>query len=133
MASGPSTPPAVADFFIIGCQRSGTTLMRLILECHSRIECVDEGLAYRVLAGRHQPVRAGGLLGLKVPAVTEQFAEPILWDPTGLGEVPNAYERQPLVCLVRDVRDTIASMRALEVDGRRWIDGWLKPTLTAKR
>jgi hypothetical protein len=133
MASGSSTPPTRADFFIIGCQRSGTTLMRLILECHSRIECVDEGLAYSVLAGQYQPVRAGVLLGLKVPAVTEQFAETTLWDPTGLDEVPNPYQRQPLVFLVRDARDTIASMRALHVHGRRWIDGWLKPTLAAKR
>jgi hypothetical protein len=38
-------------FFILGCQRSGTTLLRLILESHPDIFCYDEIKAYAVLQG----------------------------------------------------------------------------------
>jgi Sulfotransferase family len=38
-------------FFVAGCQRSGTTLLRLVLECHPRVYCFDEAIGYRVLAG----------------------------------------------------------------------------------
>ena len=133
MAPGVSMASATPGFFIIGCQRSGTTLMRLILECHSRIACLDEGRAYAALAGQQPLPVDRPLVGLKVPAVTEQLAGEMLWDATGLDQVPNPYRQQPLLFMVRDARDTIASMLALHVAGRRWVDGWLKPTLAGKR
>ena len=36
------TPPPSAPVFIVGCQRSGTTVLRLILDSHSRISCGPE-------------------------------------------------------------------------------------------
>ncbi len=36
-------------FFILGCQRTGTTLMRLILESHSMVKCFDEPQCYEIL------------------------------------------------------------------------------------
>jgi hypothetical protein len=128
-----SRTPLDGVFFIAGCQRSGTTLMRLILECHSRIECADEKWAYRIVSGRARWPRQRPLLGLKVPCITEQFADAVLWDPDVLPETANPYRQQPLVFMVRDVRDAVASMRALRVSGGSWLDVHLKPTLQAKR
>ena len=66
-------------FLIAGCQRSGTTLMRLLLGSHSDITCIDEILSYEVLAGtRSSP--ATGLTGFKIPVWTEQLAEPVHLD-----------------------------------------------------
>lgn len=36
-------------FFISGCQRSGTTMLRLILESHPFIQCFDEVAGYDIL------------------------------------------------------------------------------------
>jgi hypothetical protein len=107
--------------------------MRLILECHSLIECADERWSYRILAGRVSRRRRRPRLGLKVPCITEQLGDPVLWDPDVLPEVVNPYRHEPIVFMVRDVRDTIASMRALQVSGGSWLDAHLKPTLQAKR
>lgn len=49
---GPVLPPDCRRFFITGCQRSGTTLLRLILEGHQDIRCFDETRSYGVLAGQ---------------------------------------------------------------------------------
>jgi len=120
-------------FFIVGCQRSGTTLMRLVLECHSHIECLDERFSYPMLAGHYEPSRRTRLLGLKVPCITEQFGQEVLSDILLLPESRNPYEGQPLLFMLRDVRDTVASMRALKLGNRPWLDMYLQPTLRTKR
>jgi hypothetical protein len=43
-------------FLIVGCQRSGTTMLRLILECHSALQCHElerRGLLNDVRAAAH--------------------------------------------------------------------------------
>jgi hypothetical protein len=120
-------------FFIVGCQRCGTTLLRLVLECHSRVRCWDESIAYAVLAGvRSADVVEPALVGMKIPCLTEQLANRTLWDALVLPEVPNAYSGQRILFMIRDVRDAIASMRALRLRGRPWIETRLLPSLRAK-
>ncbi|MER5705357.1 sulfotransferase [Micromonospora sp. NPDC002296] len=55
-STGPSTPPAAdarrtdpaaeagprGPIFLVGCQRSGTTMLRLVLDSHSRVSCGPE-------------------------------------------------------------------------------------------
>jgi hypothetical protein len=120
-------------FFIIGCQRSGTTLVRLILESHSRVHCFDELLGYSVLAGSASaPNVAEPLVGFKIPRWTEQLFEEELWDE-GLPErVRNVYRGERLVFLVRDVRDTIVSMMKLRGPVNRWLDTYPPNIIAAK-
>lgn len=40
-SGGPAADPA-SPIFIVGCQRSGTTMLRLILDSHPRISCGPE-------------------------------------------------------------------------------------------
>lgn len=119
-------------FFIVGCQRSGTTLMRLVLECHDEVDCLDEHLSYPALAGHYRPPRRKRRLGLKIPCVTEQLCKPTLSDVVVLRETPNIYANQPIVFMIRDVRDVVASMTALRIRGRSWLQMFLEPTLREK-
>lgn len=120
-------------FFIVGCQRSGTTLLRLILECHSRIQCFDEHLGYRLLRRENWANEVEReLVGFKTPMLTEQFNDAVFQD-YNLDPFPNRYAGYPLIFMVRDVRDTVASMVNYGV-GRSstWLDRWGIPALELK-
>lgn len=120
-------------FFIVGCQRSGTTLVRLVVECHSHVECADGQTSYRILAGRLAPEQRRPRLGLKVPAVTEQFDDAVMGDPIGVPAFDNPYRGQPLVFLVRHPLDVVASMRALRIGAGPWIEEYLLPVFRARQ
>jgi hypothetical protein len=127
---GSREPAPIEHFYIVGCQRSGTTLMRLILESHPAVSCFDEDLSYRMLL-RPGSWRARRLLrhcktklvGFKVPRFTEQLLDDRLRDPD-YGSSPNFYRTgQRVIFMHRDVRDVVASMlRLRQPDGTRWID-----------
>ena len=119
-------------FFIIGSQRSGTTLMRLILECHTLIECFDEWSSYRLLSNRLEPSAQAKLAGLKVPQLTEQLAQPMLRDDAairaGTSGIANPYHGESLIFMVRDARDAVASMLNL----KDWLPQFGDSVLEAK-
>jgi hypothetical protein len=78
----PNTLPDESRWsFITGCQRSGTTMLRLVLECHSGIFCFDEPQSYRVLTSpEHDGPAATDLVGFKIPRLAEQLDQPRAYD-----------------------------------------------------
>ena len=124
-------------FFIVGCQRSGTTLLRLILESHSKIYCYDEYLAYaRLRDGDVSEVQEHEVVGFKIPRWTEQLNDPVLSDEGHEVVATRFYAREPIVYMIRDVRDVVLSMANLILNdhGRpvSWLDAWGLRILDAK-
>ena len=107
--------------------------MRLVLECHSQVQCCDESMAYRILAGTAPPPRQDCLLGLKVPCITEQFQDAVLSNGFSLPDVPNTYKGQKPIFMVRDVRDALVSMRRLQIGGKSWLENYAIPAIESKR
>lgn len=119
-------------FFIAGCQRSGTTLMRLILESHRDIACFDEQHSYEILGGRRaRPDPAAEVLdretvGFKIPVWSEQLLQARLhWNEYaylyGSATIPNFYDREPLIFMMRSPLDTVSSMMRLSVEQDSWL------------
>ena len=114
-------------FLIAGCQRSGTTMMRLILESHRDIQCIDEQYSYEVLAGRvAQSEPTSPVVGFKIPVWSEQLLQERLhWNEYsyqyGNEPIPNFYAREPLIFMVRSPLDTISSMMKLKVESDSWL------------
>lgn len=116
-------------FFISGCQRSGTTMLRLVLESHSSIQCFDEAMGYDILVKEMKgeivdfSVKAGSvLLGFKIPRFTEQLTQ-AEFNECDYGSIPSFYRGQKVVHVFRDALDVIASMMKLKVAGGvSWID-----------
>ena len=115
-------------FLIAGCQRSGTTMMRLILESHRDIQCIDEHYSYEVLAGRApHPEPTSPVVGFKIPVWSEQLLQDRLhWNEYsyqyGSEPVPNFYDREPLIFMVRSPLDTVSSMLKLKVESDSWLE-----------
>lgn len=112
-------------FFIAGSQRSGTTLVRLVLGSHPDVLCLDEHEGYAALAtGSYDSERR--LAGFKVPKWTEMLGEEAPADPEAAG----VYQGEPIVFLLRDVRDTVASMCRLRSSATAsWLEAWGRPIL----
>jgi len=117
------------EFFIAGSQRSGTTLLRLALECHPDVYCFDELDSYRTLASRCLEVAVSKAhVGFKVPRWTEQLDAPILRDFGLSDEARQIYNGQRILFMVRDYRDTIASMLKL-APRIPWLEEWAVPII----
>jgi len=114
------------SFFIIGCQRSGTTLLRLILESHSKISCLDEPEIYQRLLEfkKNNSTEHNLILGFKAPVITEQLNEAFFSDASLDFIIPNKFKKFPRIFLVRDVRDTIVSMKRLKQGKSIWYNFW---------
>lgn len=120
-------------FFVLGCQRTGTTLLRLILEAHPEIVCYDEIKGYRILqnsvAEDSSPAR---LVGFKLPRWTEQLTRPILYDEGAEGHCNNFYRGERILFLRRNVRDTIASMLKFKAGHSNWCEIWVPRIIQSK-
>jgi len=125
-------------FFISGCQRSGTTMLRLILESHPFIQCFDEATGYDLLVRESKgmvsefPVKEGAvLLGFKIPRFAEQLTWPEFSDPD-YGVFPSFYKDQKVIHVVRDALDVVGSMMGLKAaDGASWLDRYGRSILHA--
>lgn len=118
----PLLSPDSRRFFITGCQRSGTTLLRLILEGHEDIRCLDEARSYRVLAGHESDHDdSSRLVGFKIPRLAEQLDRRETYD-CGLPDAPaDFYRGEKVLFMVRNHRDVIASMLKLR-ETKSWLE-----------
>ena len=116
-------------FFISGCQRSGTTMLRLIFESHPAIQCFDEAAGYDLLVRESKGedielfVKEGiALRGFKIPRFTEQLTWSEFSDPD-YGVFPSFYRDQKVIHIFRDVLDVVGSMMKLKTPGGvSWLD-----------
>ena len=125
-------------FLIIGCQRSGTTMLRLILESHSEIACRDEPKCYEILSdpallqNSLEQEQGKKWVGFKIPRFSEQLDNIQIYDfgtPNVPEPFPNFYKNNPIIFIVRDVRDVVCSMRELIADGIPWMKRWGIPVV----
>ncbi len=114
-------------FFILGCQRSGTTLVRLILECHPKIFCFDEWNAYKSLKiNDYNRLLSSNkkFYGYKIPRWTEKLNDGLIFDPGDGVWMRRFYRGEPIIFLLRDVRDTVTSMFRLKAGSSNWWTEW---------
>lgn len=111
------------DVLILGCQRSGTTLLRLVLGSHPGVEAIDESNAYGHLSGRRPLADTQLRRAFKVPRLTEQWLEDEIDDDT-FGKLPAMSRSWPAVFVVRDPRDVAVSMMTLKDGKQSWIATW---------
>jgi Sulfotransferase family len=116
-------------FFILGCQRSGTTLTRLILESHPDVFCYDELFAYGILQQQLvEPSHSERLTRFKIPRWTEQLMEPHVVDYGPEGPCENFYRGERIIFLLREIKDNVSSMMKLPT----WCETWARPIVAAK-
>lgn len=124
---------------VIGAQRSGTTLMRLVLESNPEVAVFEEPTSYDYWADRNllnRTLEAGRQQGkrvfvFKTPCLTEQLdTEDQIARELRYRAFPLrfSYENQLLVFMVRDPRDVCISLQNLKAraSGDDWIDHWTR-------
>lgn len=116
-------------FFISGCQRSGTTMLRLVLESHPHIHCFDEAVGYKLLIAEamnefvdFKYKNGAKIIGYKIPRFSEQLTRQRFDDPD-YGDFPSFYKGNKVIFVFRDVLDVLGSMMKLRVDeSNSWLE-----------
>jgi len=107
-------------------------MLRLIVECHSELACLDEPRSHRVLAGcEYEGEVTKPRIGFKIPRLAEQLDHPQPYDYGLTEKVSSFYRRQCVLFMVRDYKDVVASM--LKLRGHKsWLEEWGIPILNHK-
>lgn len=103
---------------IAGCHRSGTTLLRLILDSHKDIHCFDEWTSYDILSDKKFHNKDNPILGFKIPNWTELIVDYL--------DYRQYYNNDPILFMMRDVRAVIASMVTLPTGEGTWFKGLVR-------
>jgi Sulfotransferase domain len=107
--------------------------MRLILESHPEVVCYDELKSYAVLQGTMaQEARGARLVGFKIPRWTEQLDCPVLLDEGPEGPCDRFYHGEAILFLLRDAKDTLASMLKLKAGESNWCEIWVPRIIEGK-
>jgi len=120
-------PEELPRVFVLGCQRSGTTLMRLVLNSHPNIHCYGEIKGYGVLEGNRpwddfpQEIRA---VGFQLPIWTELFVE---YDCIRQHLRP----QDNVVFMLRDVLSVVASMKKVS-DKSKVKGAWMQREIVSR-
>jgi hypothetical protein len=100
---------------ITGCQRSGTTLLLLLIGAHSKVRGFDESEVYHCLpSARH-------LLKSQLKGLTVCWKNP--QESAAVYDIKRLYPHAKSVWIIRNPLSVVSSMRRLQLDG--WKDNWL--------
>jgi hypothetical protein len=108
-------------------------MLRLVLESHSLISCEDEPTCYEILSDKEKinefllQEKSKKWQGFKIPRFAEQLDYTEIFDygtPNVSHPFPNFYENEPLIFMIRDVRDVVCSMMELKAGKNSWIETW---------
>jgi len=87
--------------------------------------CYDEGNGYRALKHKEKTDSKNiDLVGYKIPRWTEQLDFDWVYDAGHGIWSPRFYAGEPLIFMLRDVRDVVASMTSLNYGSKNWWEGW---------
>lgn len=109
-------------FYILGCQRTGTTLLELILESHPDVYCFGELCGYSAFLYPQSIVTPEPCIGFDIPGMTENFTVAHsrgLYDPS----------RDKILFTSRDPVDVVASMAQLPHPLGTFLNNFIAPII----